>query len=161
MLGVFFNINGAIAQYLSVKVFISLVIALFSTLVLWLFGVDFFIVWGMLTFFANFIPYVGSTVAGLFPVVLSLIQFGSLWVTFPLALILFTAQQLTGNLLEPKLHGARLDVSPVVILLSLAFWGSLWGVTGMVLSVPLVVSLRIALENIEQTKPIAKILSNV
>jgi predicted PurR-regulated permease PerM len=115
----------------------------------------------MLTFFFNFIPYVGSIVAVLLPIGLSFVQFDNIWLSFLLAAILFGLQQWTGNWLEPIMFGRRLDLSPVLILLGLVFWGSLWGIVGMVLSVPFLTSLRIVLENIEETRPIAKMISNV
>ena len=73
---------------------------------------------------------------------------------------LIAIQQGIGTLVEPRLAGHRLDVSPLLIVLSLAFWGAIWGPVGMILAVPLLVSVKIVLENIPETKPIATLISN-
>lgn len=154
------KINTMVAQYIAVKTFVSLVIAALTTIILMLFGVDYALMWGILTFFANFIPYLGSIVAAALPVAMSCVQLGEWWRPLLLAMLLTVAQLLTGNVLEPRLVGKRLGVSPLVILLSLAFWGYLWGIPGMLLAAPLMVTVIIILDNIEQTKPIARLCSS-
>lgn len=161
ILAVVGTINGAIAQYVAVKTFVSLLVAGSSMLVLWAFGVDFFVMWGILTFVANFIPYIGSLVVATLPVVLAFLQFDNPWRAISVAVLLVVVQQVCGYYLEPRLTGRRLGVSPLMILLALAFWGWLWGVTGMILAVPLVVMVKIILENIEPTRPLAVMISNL
>ncbi len=160
MFQVFVTINGSIAQFIAVKTFISFLKAAFTMAILSLFAVDFYVLWGILTFFANFVPYVGSIAAVTLPIGLSFIQYQSPWIGLTLAVLLIALQEVTGNLLEPWMFGRRLDLSPVIILVALAFWGSLWGVVGMVLSVPLLVSLRIVLQNMEQTRPLARMMAD-
>lgn len=155
------TINKAIAQYIAVKTLISFIIAAISTAILGAFRVDFFILWGILTFFANFIPYVGSMAAVTPPILLAFLQFDHPWKGIAIAILLIGAQLLTGNIIEPRLAGKRLGVSPLMILLSLAFWGWLWGVVGMILAVPTIVIIKIVLENIEQTRPVAGMLSDI
>ncbi len=154
------KINAAITRYIAVKTFVSILIGVFSAFVLMLFGVKYALVWGLLTFFANFIPYIGSLVAVSLPIALSFAIFANPWVPVLIAFILITAQVLVGNFLEPMIIGQRLGVSPLVILLSLAFWGMLWGVPGMILSAPLAVTMKIVLENFEPTRPIARLCSH-
>lgn len=161
IMGVVGTINNAISQYIAVKTLVSFVIAAVSTIVLASFRVDFWILWGILTFLANFIPYVGSMAAVIPPILLTFLQYDEPWKGVLVATLLIGAQLVTGNLLEPRLAGQKLGVSPIMILLALAFWGWLWGVTGMILAVPIVVIIKIVLENIEQTRPIAELLSNV
>ena len=103
--------------------------------------------------------HVGSMVAVALPIGMSFVQFDTALTPIIIAAILIVAQQAVGNLLEPRMIGQRLGVSPLIILLSLAFWGFLWGVPGMILSAPLAVSIKIVLENIEQTRPIARLCS--
>jgi predicted PurR-regulated permease PerM len=160
VLTVIASINLAIAQYLSVKTLVSLLAGVLSTIVLLLFGVDFAITWGLLIFLLNYIPYLGSLVATALPILLSFVQFDNLGVGVVVALLLIGIQQAIGNFLEPRMTGQRLDVSPLLILLALAFWGVVWGVVGMILSVPLLVSVKIVLDNIKETKPIAILISN-
>ena len=156
------TINVAVARYITVKTFVSALVGGISTLILTLFGVKYAFMWGMLTFFANFVPYVGSLFAVSFPIAMSFVQFGDEpFVPIIILILLVAAQQATGSYLEPLLLGRRLGVSPLMILLSLAFWGFLWGVPGMILSAPLVVTIKIILENIESTRPIAKLISNI
>jgi predicted PurR-regulated permease PerM len=161
IMGVVSTINKAISQYIAVKTLVSFMVASLSTIILGSFGVDFWILWGILTFLANFIPYVGSMAAVVPPIVLSFIQFDEPWKGAIIGGLLIGAQLLTGNYLEPRIAGQKLGVSPIMILLSLAFWGWLWGVTGMILAVPIVVIIKIVLDNIQQTKPIATLLSNI
>jgi predicted PurR-regulated permease PerM len=128
--------------------------------VLLLFGVDYPIFWGIVAFLLNFIPYLGSWVAVALPVLLSLVQFESPWRAVILLLILLSIQNAIGYAIEPSIAGSRLNLSPLVIILSLAFWGTLWGIVGMILAVPLVVVIKSILENIPETRPLATMLSN-
>lgn len=154
------NINQAITEYLSVKTFVSFMGGLFTMAILAVFNVDFFITWGILAFVLNFIPYLGSLVATLLPVLLSLVQLG-LWQAVAIAVLLVAMQQFLGVVFEPRLAGRRLNVSPLLILLALSFWGVVWGIVGMILAVPLLVSVKIILDNIEETRPIAALMVNL
>jgi predicted PurR-regulated permease PerM len=156
------SINAAVSKYLAVKTFTSFLTALLSVLVLAAFGVKYAVLWAILTFFANFIPYIGSMVAVALPIAMSFVQFpDALYKPIVVLVLLTLVQQLIGSVIEPRLIGKKLGVSPLIILLSLAFWGMLWGIPGMILSAPLVVSIKIILENIEYTRSIARLCSNV
>jgi predicted PurR-regulated permease PerM len=154
------RITRSIEQYLAVMVFISLLAGVLVTIALWLFGVRYAIFWGILTFALNFIPYLGSLIATVLPVLLALVQLQSVGMALAVLLVLVVIQNGIGYFIQPRLTGNRLDLSPLVIILSLAFWGTIWGIVGMILAVPLVVTLKIILENIPQTRPIAMLLSN-
>ena len=122
-------------------------------------GLDFAAFWGMLIFFLNFIPTVGSILATVFPSLLAVIVFES-----PAAIIgviggITGIQLLVGNFMEPKLMGNSLNLSPLVILLSLSLWGSLWGIPGMFLCVPITVIAMIICSHFAQTRPVAIFLS--
>lgn len=154
------KINTAVAQYIRVKTFTSFILGVGTTGVLWFFGIEYAVLWGILTFFANFVPYIGSMFAVALPILMAYVQFDSLILPITLLIILTTGQMVVGYLIEPRMIGRKLGVSPLMILLSLAFWGLLWGVPGMVLSAPLIVTVKIVLENIEQTRPIAMMMSS-
>lgn len=154
------NINTAITEYLSVKTFVSFIAGVFTTAILALFNVDFFLTWGIVAFVLNFIPYLGSLVATLLPVLLSLVQLG-LWQALMIAVLLIAMQQFIGVVLEPRMAGQRLNVSPLLILLALSFWGVVWGIVGMILAVPLLVSIKLILDNIEDTRPIASLMAHL
>ncbi len=153
------NINDQIQEYLIVKTIISLLTGILATVVLLAFGVDFALVWGMLTFLLNFIPNIGSTIATIPPILLALLQFDSLmrplWVTISLLVI----QMTMGNFVEPKFLGKRLDLSPLVVILFLIFWGYLWGIVGMILAVPIAATIKIVTENIKPLRPISVFMS--
>jgi len=155
------EINKAISEYIALKTFICFLVAVLSTIVLGAFGVDFFLLWGVLTFLFNYIPYVGSVFAAGLPIGLALLQFGFTFPFFAVAVLLLGVQNFIGYVVEPRMTGKRLDLSPLMILLSLAFWSWLWGIIGAILAVPLVVGVKIILDHIEMTKPIAGLMSNM
>jgi len=156
------SIAHQISRYLSIKLLISAITGVLVWLVLWLMGVDFPITWGVLAFLLNFIPTVGSIVATIPPVLLAFVQFypDRLWMAVAVLVVLVLIQQVMGNFIEPKLMGENLNLSPVVILLSLVFWGWLWGITGALLSVPIAAAIKIVCENIEMLKPISILMGS-
>lgn len=153
-------INRSISEYVAVKTLASLLTAALTLVALWAFDVDFSLLWGLLTFLANFVPYVGSFFAVLLPVLLDLVQSGSYAHAAALLIILIGVQQFIGIVVEPRLIGERLDLSPLMVILSLAFWGTLWGVPGMILAVPLVVVVRTTLAHIPQTTYLAALVAH-
>jgi predicted PurR-regulated permease PerM len=154
------TINQAISEYIAVKTFISIMAGALSLVVLWYFNVDFFIMWSILIFLFNYIPYLGSWVAVGFPIVLGFLQLGTVS-GICVALLLIAIQIGLGNFIEPRMAGRKLGVSPLLILVSLSFWGLLWGIMGMILAVPLLVIIKLVLENIKETKPLATLMSNI
>lgn len=155
------GINEAIINYLAVKTWISFVTGAMSMAVFLAFGIEFAFLWGVLVFLLNFIPYLGGLVALAPPVALGFLQFDSLWQGCVILGLVIGIQLFTGQYLEPKLAGRKLNLSPLLILLSLAFWGYQWGVVGMVLAVPLTVVCKLILDHIPETKPVGTLMSNV
>ncbi|MFT5143861.1 MAG: AI-2 transport protein TqsA [Rhodothermales bacterium] len=153
------NVDGQLRRYLVVKTAVSMATGLLTGVIVAAFGVDFPIIWGFLAFVLNFIPNFGSLVAVMFPVVLSLLQFGSPATTIVLLVILVTSQTTLGNIVEPRVMGFSLNLSPLFILVSLIFWGWLWGLWGMVLAVPLTASVKIVFENVEALRPFSILMS--
>jgi len=153
------NITEQVQKYLGIKTLISFLTSLFVMGLLLLFGVDFVLVWGVLTFLFNFIPNIGSFAATLLPVTFALIQFDNPFMALWLAVCLFGVQFLFGNILEPKIMGESVNLSAVVILFALLFWGFIWGIPGMFLAVPMTVIVKIIFENIDQLKPVAILMS--
>lgn len=137
------NIPHKIQHYIVTKFIISLVTALSAGIVLWLFDVDFLVVWVVLTFLLNFIPNIGSVLAVIFPTLIALVQFESFGYALLIAAIIGVVQNTYGNILEPKIMGDRLGLNPIVILLSLLLWGYIWGLVGMFLSVPITAVIKI------------------
>jgi len=135
------------------------VTGLVGYVVLALVGVDFASFWGFTIFLLNYIPIIGSVVATLFPALLTLIQFDTFTPFLIVGIGLTSAQFIVGNVIEPKLMGSSLNLSPLVVLLSLALWGSLWGIPGMFLCIPIMVILLIVLSHFDATRPLAVMLS--
>jgi predicted PurR-regulated permease PerM len=156
------SINLAIGQYVAVKTLVSALAGLMSYTVLVVFEVELAASWALLIFLLNYIPYVGSLIACALPIILSFLQFPSdmIWKPIVITTLLIAIQQFIGNWIEPRMAGQRLDVSPLLIVLSLAFWWTVWGVFGAILAVPLLVIVKIILDNIPETKPIATLISN-
>lgn len=152
------NITKSVRTYLVKKSLISLLIGSLYALITWLFGMDFPIFWGFLAFILNFIPNVGSLIGTVFPVLFSLVQFDSFLSTIILLVLLVVAQNIVGNGLEPMVFSESLDLSPVLILIALIFWGFLWGIVGMLLAVPLTATIKIICENIDPLKPVAVLM---
>jgi predicted PurR-regulated permease PerM len=155
------RINLSISKYISVKTIVSILMGVLTTLTLMVFGVDYAVPWGFLAFLLNYIPYLGAVVAVFLPSALAMVQFGDVGLGLLILFILNLIHTVLGYWLEPVMAGERLNLSPFVIILSLAFWYSVWGVVGMIMAVPLMVSLKIVLENIPATRPLAVMLSNV
>ena len=153
------SINRAMASYLRAKVLSSLVTALPVVAILWTFGVSFPGTWGVLAFVGNFIPYVGSLIALVLPVLLALLELEPPWRPLAVLALLLLVQFVTNNFIEPRLTAHAVDLSPLVVLVALAFWGLCWGAVGMVLAVPLTVMLKIVWENIALTRPLARLMA--
>ncbi|MBN1572187.1 MAG: AI-2E family transporter [Deltaproteobacteria bacterium] len=154
------EVDRSVRKYLMVKTMVSLITGITYTIVLWIAGVDFFLLWGLLAFLLNYIPYIGSYVATVLPVLVALIILSPLSVLIVL-IILLAIQMIMGNIVEPKLLGRELNLSPVVVLISLAFWGWLWGLTGMFLSIPITATIKIVMEYIPETQNVARLMSDV
>lgn len=153
------RIASRMKRYVVTKVLISTGTAVCVGLVLSLLGVPLAIVFALMTFLLNFIPSFGSLVAVLLPLPIVLVdpQIGS--VSAVLAIVLPAAIQLLfGNFLEPKIMGESLELHPAVILVALVLWGMLWGIVGMFLAAPMTATLKIILERMEHTRPIADLL---
>ncbi|NOT73904.1 MAG: AI-2E family transporter [Cyclobacteriaceae bacterium] len=146
-------------KYMTVKAFVSLAIAVLGYIVLIIVGVDFAFLWALLIFGLNFIPYVGSLISTLLPAVFSVLQFGSLW---PFAYVfgsIMMIHVIIGNYVEPKVMGKSLNLSPLVVLVALSFWGAVWGLLGMLLSVPFTSIMLITFAQFPSTRGIAIMLT--
>ncbi len=152
---VFEHISAEIGRYLRVKLLISAMTGCIVYVAFRIIGVDFPFVWAILTLLFNFIPTLWSIMITVLSVLFALLQFAPDWNPVLATAITMTVSQFTvGNVLDPKLVGQSLNLSPVIVLLSLLFWGWLWGPIGMFLAVPLTVALKITFENIPALEPV-------
>jgi AI-2 transport protein TqsA len=158
--GTWGEIETRIKSYLVVKVGISAVTGVLVGLVLSLLGVPLAMVFGLFAFLLNFIPNIGSFIATLLPLPVVMVTPDISLAVAGLAIAIPAVVQLTvGNLLEPKIMGESLDLHPVTILLALIFWGTLWGIVGMLLATPMTAAMKIVFEKLEGTKQIAEIMA--
>lgn len=153
------GINQAISSYISVKTAVSILTGVLSYIVMIIIGLDFAPFWAFIIFLLNYIPSVGSLVATAFPSLLAILQFDTLTPFMAVLVGVGAIQLIVGNYLEPRMMGSSLNISALVVILSLSLWGILWGVPGMVLCVPITVIMMIIFAQFESTRPIAILLS--
>lgn len=158
------NINKKIIYqlqtYLSAKTFVSLLTGLFVYFICIVFKLELAFLWGILAFLLNYIPRFGSVIASLPPILLALIQSNSLLTAAIFALSLFIIHGVIGFVIEPKLFAARLSLSPLVIIVSMFFWGWLWGLIGIILATPVMAVISIIFQNIPSLKAIGSYLQS-
>ncbi len=148
-----------LGRYLGIKTLVSFATGFLAWLLTWAVGLDFPLLWGMLAFLLNYVPTIGSIIAAVPPVLLAVLQLGP-----GEALAVLTGYVainiLFGNLIEPRVMGYGVGISPLVVFVGLIFWGWVFGPVGMLLSVPLTMTLKLALENDEDTRWIAIFLGS-
>ncbi len=152
-------IDRDIRRYVGVKSLVSFITAVASWGVMKWVGLEFASFWALLIFILNFIPNIGSLIATVMPVLLALLQFDTLRPAVMTFIGIGAIQMTVGNFIDPALLGKSLNVSPLVIVLSLVFWGAIWGLPGLFLAVPITVILMIVLNSFESTRWVAKMLS--
>lgn len=153
------RIEHSVTNYLGLKVLVSLTTGLLSYTVLLLIGIDSPVFWAFLIFILNFIPTIGSLIATAFPALFSILQFGEFTPALMILLFVGSIQVIVGNIIEPKLMGNSLNISSLVAILALSFWGAVWGIIGMILSIPITVITVIIFSQFDQTKSVALMLS--
>jgi predicted PurR-regulated permease PerM len=152
-------VSESVRRYISVKTGVSALTGICCYVVMRLIGIDFAATWALLIFFLNFISNIGSIVGVSLPALVALVQFDTLG-PFVLVVVLLTSINLTiGSVLVPMLMGKSLNMSPFAIILSLAFWGTIWGIVGMFLSVPIMVLVMIICAHIPGWQWVAVLLS--
>lgn len=153
------KVDRSMSSYISLKSLINLITAALGYVIFLILGMEAPLFWAFLIFMFNFIPSVGPIIGTILPALFSLLQFGEF---IPFLVILFgvgTIALLVGSFLEPKLMGNTLNISPLVAIIALAFWGSIWGIVGMLLSVPITVAMIIILSQFPATRATAILLS--
>ena len=138
--GMINKIDHSIGNYVGLKTVVSLLTGFLSYFALLFIGVDAPMFWAFLIFVLNFIPTIGSLIATIFPAIFAILQFGEFTPGFLVLAIVGSIQLIIGNLVEPRLMGNTLNISPLVVFLTLSLWGVMWGITGMLLSVPITFS---------------------
>mgnify|MGYP003700415753 CR=1 FL=1 len=156
------DIGVMVRQYITVKTASNLVTAGISYVIMLIIGVQFAGFWALLIFVLNYIPIFGAASAITLPVLLSLVQpdGGGVKMAVIAAVSLIGAEQIMSNGIEPRIVGRSLNLSPLIILFTLGVWGSIWGFAGLLLSVPITVTVMIVLSQFESTRAIAIMMSD-
>jgi predicted PurR-regulated permease PerM len=149
----------SVNSYLAIKTVVSVVTGLLVGVALWILGVDHFLLWAVLAFLLNYIPNIGSIIAAVPAVLMALLEQGAA-VAGLTALVFVVVNMVMGNVVEPRFMGRGLGLSTLVVFLSLVFWGWLLGSVGMLLSVPLTMVVKIALESRQESRWLAVLLSS-
>ena len=152
------QIEASVNTYVVVKTGVGFGTGVCAGIIMLAFGIDLWFTWALLTFLLNYVPYIGSLLATIPPLLLGFILLDPTMLIV-LSVLLLGNQQLWGNIIETRWAGRALDISPVLLLVVTAFSFWVWGIVGMILSIPLVVILKIVLENIDATRPLAILLS--
>jgi predicted PurR-regulated permease PerM len=142
---------------MSMKTIISLVTGLFIGFALWFIGVDYPVLWGVLAFMLNFVPNIGSIIAAVPAVLLTVVQLG-VTPALMVASVYIAVNIIVGSIIEPKYMGKGLGLSTLVVFVSLVFWGWVLGPVGMLLSVPLTITVKLALDSKPETKWLGHLL---
>lgn len=154
------KVTKSIFSYVIIKTIISLFTGVLVGIVCASFGIRFPIFWAFLTFLLNFIPSIGSIIATLPPLLMGIIQFDSVQTISIIAVLLVLIQTIMGNIVEPKVMGDKLRLNTVTVIFGLVFWGYIWGISGMMLSVPLLVILKVIFEHIPSLHIFARLMGS-
>ncbi len=154
------NIESRVRSYLLTTLLINTLAGVTMTVVLMIFGLDLAPLWGMLTFLLMFIPSIGSIFAIIMPILVAFLQFDSIVTPIVMAIIVIVSQLLIGSYISPRVMGSSLNLSPLLILISIIFWGWVWGPLGMILAVPITSAITIVFENIPVLHPLAVLMSS-
>ncbi|MEW6993686.1 AI-2E family transporter [Colwelliaceae bacterium MEBiC 14330] len=150
---------SSVNHYIAIKTLVSIATGCIVSIMLWAFGLDFYLLWGVLAFLLNYIPNIGSIIAAVPPMSLAILQLG-IGEAGAIGLGYFLINMVMGNMIEPRYLGKGLGLSTLVVFLSLIFWGWLLGTVGMLLSVPLTMILKIGLESSPEGRWLAILLSD-
>ncbi len=157
-MGRFAKISGEVLEYLAIKTLVSLATGVTIGVWAWIMGLDFPILLGLIGFLLNYVPTIGSILAAIPAILLSLIQFGGIGSILLVGLGYGVINVVFGNLIEPQLLGRRLGLSTLVVILSLIFWAWAWGPVGALLAVPMTMVVKIMLEHTQDLRWVAVLL---
>jgi len=148
-----------LGRYLGIKTLVSIVTGLVVGIMTWAIGLDFPLLWAMLAFLLNYVPTIGSIIAAVPAVLMALVQLGY-GGAVTTAIGFLAVNTVFGNMIEPRLMGYGVGLSPLVVFIGLVFWGWVFGPVGMLLSVPLTMTLKLALESDERSRWIAILIGS-
>lgn len=154
------NISGRLKIFMLIKTLEGLATGIVGYIIMRLLNIEFAAFWAVLMFILNYIPNIGAIVSCIPPILIALAQYSLGWQFWVATTSLVAMQFIIGNILEPRIMGRNLNLSPLILMLSLLVWGALWGIMGMFLCIPMTVSVLIILAQFPKTKNIAILLSD-
>ncbi len=154
------DIQSVVQKYLYGMLLVILILGVLNSTGLWLIGIRYPFFWGFLAAFLAIIPYIGTTLGGTFPFLYALATAGTLWQPAAVVLLYVTVQNIEGNFITPKVVGGSVNINPLVAILSLFFWGLLWGIAGLVLALPIVAVIKVGLSYTDALRPVSVLLSD-
>ncbi len=154
------SMTRQIQRYVTTKTVVSLVTGALTGVITHTLGVDFPVIWGLLAFQLNFVPHLGSIIAVFPPTLMALVQLDDISIAVATFLTLGSLQFTIGNIIEPRIMGRSLELSPLVVFISMVFWAWFWGVAGIVVAVPLTAAIRIICSHVDGLRPVALLLGN-
>lgn len=154
----FKRIKDSVGSYIKVKTLVSVMTGIAIGLICWFFGIEYAVLWGFLAFVLNYIPYIGSLIAIIPPLVLGIIDSSSVSQVLVIFVCLEGVQLIMGNVIEPKLMGDSFSMNTVSVLFGFVFWAFLWGTAGMLLAVPLTFLFKVILENMSDAGVIVRLM---
>ena len=152
------DIIGHVKKYIFTKFITSSITGIIAGLIYWFLGLELAFIFGSLTFLLNFIPVVGSIIAVILPIPIAVLQYSDVSSVMLIIFLPIIFHQIIGNIIEPKIFGDAFGLHPITIILSLIFWGMIWGIIGVLLAAPLTAIIRVTFERFESTKQIARLL---
>jgi AI-2 transport protein TqsA len=152
------DIIGHVKKYIFTKFITSSITGISAGLIYWFLGLELAFIFGSLTFILNFIPVVGSIIAVLLPIPIAILQYPDVSSVLLIIFLPAIIHQIIGNIVEPKIFGDAFGLHPITIILSLIFWGMIWGVIGVLLAAPLTAIIRVSFERFDSTRQIARLL---
>jgi AI-2 transport protein TqsA len=154
------DIETRVRRYLLTTLIINTAAGIAMSLVVYLFGVDLPVLWGLLTFLLMFIPSIGSILAIMMPILVAFLQFDSFATPIFFSITVIISQLIIGSYISPRVMGSTLNLSPLLILISIIFWGWVWGPLGMIVAVPITSAITIIFDHIEPLRPLAILMSD-
>lgn len=152
------TVQRAIFSYIIIKTLVSLFTGLFVYVICILFDINFALFWGFIAFALNYIPSIGSITGSIPPILMAFIQYDSIETMIIVALLVGMVQFIMGNLIEPKILGDTLRINTVTVIFGLVFWGFIWGIPGMLVTVPLLVLMKLIFEQFPSLRIVARIM---
>lgn len=160
MLQVFNKIKKTVQSYVGGMGVVVIILTVLNTVGLYFIGIDYPLFWGALAGVLAIIPFIGTLIGGLLPLLYSISTSDYTWQPIAVATYYFAVQQLEGNFITPKVIGDKVNINPLFAIFALLFFGSFWGIAGVVLALPLISIIRIVFSYVEATKPLAILMSS-